>query len=253
MTNDKQLEDEYTAARQQVETVKNEYEQTQNEQKQTKVELDAKKADLETQIEQANQVIAEPRKQHRSLLSCRTRPRSTQEAAIRSQIDQKAAALDAQQKAAAEAAKNNGTSYTVTNGTGQFTWPVPSSHTISSTFRLPRPPDLRYNEAPLRHRHFRELRLDDRRRGLRHGPYRDLQLLIRQLCRHQPRQRYLDALRSHEQAWLLRRPVRVRRARPSAMSVPPAFPLVRTATLRSVSTATLLIRRPISKSCKSAQ
>jgi len=133
MTSDKQLEDAYAAARAQVEKVKNEYEQTQNEQKQTKVELDAKKADLEKQIEQANQVIANL-ESNIEAYKATYEAAEQQEAAIQTQIDQKAAALAAQQKAAEEAAKNNGTSYTPTNGTGQFTWPVPSSHTISSTF-----------------------------------------------------------------------------------------------------------------------
>ena len=133
MTNDKELEDKYTAARQEVETVKNEYEQTQNEQKQTKVELDAKKADLEAQIAQANQVIASLESNIEAFKQ-QYEAEETQEAAIRSQIDQQVAALEAQQRAAAEAAKKNGTSYTVTNGTGQFTWPVPASHTISSPF-----------------------------------------------------------------------------------------------------------------------
>lgn len=133
MTNDKQLEDAYAAAREEVEKVKNEYEQTQNEQKQTKVELDAKKADLEKQIQQANQVIANL-ETNIEAYKATYEAAEQQEAAIQTQIDQKAAALAAQQKAAEEAARNNGGSYTPTNGTGQFTWPVPSSHTISSTF-----------------------------------------------------------------------------------------------------------------------
>ena len=133
MTSDKQLEDAYAAAREQVEKVKNEYEQTQNEQKQTKIELDAKKADLEQQIAQATQVI-ENLESNIEAYKATYEAAEQQEAAIQTQIDQKAAELAAQQKAAAEAAKNNGTNYTPTNGTGQFTWTVPSSHTISSTF-----------------------------------------------------------------------------------------------------------------------
>ena len=133
MTSDKELEDNYAAARQQVETVKNEYEQTQNDQKQTKVELDAKKADLEQQISDATQLISslesniEAYKQQYDA-------EEQQEASIRNQIAAQVAALEAQQKAAAEAAKKNGTTVTITNGTGQFTWPVPASHTISSPF-----------------------------------------------------------------------------------------------------------------------
>ena len=133
MTSDKELEDNYAAARQQVETVKNEYEQTQNDQKQTKVELDAKKADLEQQISDATQLISslesniEAYKQQYDA-------EEQQEASIRNQIAAQVAALEAQQKAAAEAAKKNGTTVAITNGTGQFTWPVPASHTISSTF-----------------------------------------------------------------------------------------------------------------------
>lgn len=133
MTNDKQLEDAYTAAREQVEKVKSEYEQTQNEQKQTRVELDAKKADLEQQIERASEVI-EKLQSNIEAYKAQYDAAEQQEAAIQNQIDKQVAALEAQQRAAAEAAKKNGTSYTPTNGTGQFTWPVPASHTISSPF-----------------------------------------------------------------------------------------------------------------------
>ncbi|MGI5979537.1 MAG: murein hydrolase activator EnvC family protein [Oscillospiraceae bacterium] len=128
MTSDKELEDKYTAARKEVETVKNEYEQTQNAQKQTKVELDAKKADLEAQIAQANQVIADLESNIEAYKQ-QYEAEEAREAAIRSQIDKQVAEFEAQQKAAAQ----NGTG-TITNGTGQFTWPVPASRTISSSF-----------------------------------------------------------------------------------------------------------------------
>lgn len=133
MTSDKELEDSYTAARQKVETVKNEYEQTQNEQKQTKVELDAKKADLEQQITEATQLISNLESNIDSYKQ-QYDAEEQQEAAIRNQIASQVAALEAQQKAAAAAAQKNGTTVAITNGTGQFTWPVPSSHTISSSF-----------------------------------------------------------------------------------------------------------------------
>ncbi len=133
MTSDKQLEDSYTAARQKVETVKNEYEQTQNEQKQTKVELDAKKSELEQQISKATALISSL-ESNIDAYKQQYEAEEQQEASIRNQIAAQVAALEAQQKAAAEAAKKNGTTVAITNGTGQFTWPVPASHTISSTF-----------------------------------------------------------------------------------------------------------------------
>lgn len=133
MTSDKELEDAYAAARQKVESVKNEYEQTQSEQKQTKIELDAKKADLQQQIANATQLITNLESNIDAYKS-QYEAEQQQEAEIRNQIAAKVAALEAQQKAAAETAKKNGTTTTVTNGTGQFTWPVPASHTISSPF-----------------------------------------------------------------------------------------------------------------------
>lgn len=133
MTSDKELEDAYAAARQKVESVKNEYEQTQSEQKQTKIELDAKKADLQQQIANATQLITNL-ESNIDAYKAQYEAEQQQEAEIRNQIAAKVAALEAQQKAAAEAAKKNGTTAPITNGTGQFTWPVPASHTISSPF-----------------------------------------------------------------------------------------------------------------------
>ncbi len=127
MKYDKALEEKYIAARKNVEVVKAEYEATQEEQKETRIELAEKKAELEKQIEEANKVIANLEK---DIAKYKTEyaTNDSQEASIRSQLDKKIAELEAQQKAA----QNAGGS--VTTGTGNFMWPVPSCTTISSGF-----------------------------------------------------------------------------------------------------------------------
>ena len=127
MKYDKDLENAYIAARENVETVKAEYEATLAEQEGKKVELEEKKAELEKQIVEAEAVIASLEKDIEKYKT-EYAANDSQEAAIRSQIDAAVAALEKQQK---EQAAQGGT---VVKGTGQFTWPVPSCTTTGSGF-----------------------------------------------------------------------------------------------------------------------
>lgn len=127
MKYDKDLENAYIAARENVEIVKAEYEATLVEQEDKKVELEEKKAELEKQIVEAEAVIASLEKDIEKYKT-EYAANESQESAIRSQIDAAVAALEKQQK---EAAAQGGT---VVKGTGQFTWPVPSCTSIGSGF-----------------------------------------------------------------------------------------------------------------------
>jgi len=124
MQYDNNLENSYITAVQQEAKDKADYEATQEEQKSTRVELQTKKTELEAQIAAANEVIAGLEKnisEYKSEYDANT----SQEKAIQNQITQKVAELEKQQKAQ---------SGTVVKGTGSWTWPVPSSSTISSPF-----------------------------------------------------------------------------------------------------------------------
>lgn len=127
MKYDKDLENAYIAARENVEKVKAEYEATLAEQEAKKAELEEKKEELEKQILEAEAVIASLEKDIEKYKS-EYAANESQEAAIRSQIDSAVAALEKQQK---EQAANGGT---VVSGSGQFTWPIPSCTTIGSGF-----------------------------------------------------------------------------------------------------------------------
>ena len=127
MKYDKDLENAYIAARENVETVKAEYEATLAEQEDKKVELEEKKAELEKQIVEAEAVIASLEKDIEKYKT-EYAANESQEAAIRSQIDAAVAALEKQQKEAAAAGAS------VVKGTGQFVWPVPSCTSIGSGF-----------------------------------------------------------------------------------------------------------------------
>ncbi len=129
MNHDKQLEDAYIVARENVETVKAEYEATQAEQEETKVQLEAKKAELEQQIDAATLVIADLDKDIESLKK-EYEANNSQEEAIRSQIDAKIAELEKQQQQQQQ--QGNGGSYPT--GSGTFSWPTPGYTSVSSPF-----------------------------------------------------------------------------------------------------------------------
>jgi len=124
MQYDNNLENSYITAVQQETKDKADYEATQEEQKSTRVELQDKKTELEAQIAAANEVIAELEK-NISEYKSEYDTNASQEKAIQNQITQKVAELEKQQQ------QQGGTAV---KGTGSWTWPVPSSSTISSPF-----------------------------------------------------------------------------------------------------------------------
>ncbi|MEA4894425.1 MAG: peptidoglycan DD-metalloendopeptidase family protein [Oscillospiraceae bacterium] len=129
MQYDKDLENKYIAATQKVAEVKAQYEETLKEQQDKKTELEARKAELEQQIAEAEAVIANLEKDIEKYKT-EYEANDSQEAAIRSQIDQKVAELQKQQE---EAIKNG---QTVVAGSGTLIWPVSGTSTanVSSGF-----------------------------------------------------------------------------------------------------------------------
>lgn len=127
MSYDKKLEDDYIAARENVEIVKAEYEETLKEQEAKKDELEEKKAQLEQQIAEAEKVIADLELDIAEYKEEYTK-NANAEAAIAAQIATAVAELEKQQ----EEAKKQG--QTVVSGSGTFMWPVPSCTTIGDGF-----------------------------------------------------------------------------------------------------------------------
>ncbi|MEG1459974.1 MAG: peptidoglycan DD-metalloendopeptidase family protein [Oscillospiraceae bacterium] len=140
MKYDKNLEDAYIAARENVEKVKAEYEETQAQQQETRKELEAKKADLETQIANAVQLIT-GLEADLEKYKAEEATNNAREAQIRASIDQKIAELERQQAAGGG---------TITPSTGQFTWPTPSCTSTGSGFGMRKHPifgDMRFHSG----------------------------------------------------------------------------------------------------------
>ena len=133
MKHDKELEESYIASRENVETVKAEYEATQEEQRETRVELEAKKKDLEAQIKAAEEIIAGLEADIAELEKEYTQ-NDANEAAIRSQLDQKIAQFEKEQEALRQQQLQQSGSTTVVTGTGAYTWPTPGYSTVTSPF-----------------------------------------------------------------------------------------------------------------------
>lgn len=135
MESDRELEDEYIAARENTEQVKAEYEATKTELEAKQAELRTEQEELEKDIEEATQLIlsleediANRREEYDAILAA--------EDEANARIDALVAELEAQ-RAAEEAAKNpgGGGGGSVT-GSGSFIWPCPSCTYITSRFGL---------------------------------------------------------------------------------------------------------------------
>ena len=158
MESDRQLEDEYIAAREEHERIQAEYEQVKEELEGKKAELEQEQAELERQIEEAYQLIAELQEdidnavaEWEKLLAAEddmTAHLNAVAAELARQREEARRAEEERRKAeeAANAGNNNGGSgggssggnsdsgsSTVT-GTGSFVWPVPSCYLITSRY-----------------------------------------------------------------------------------------------------------------------
>lgn len=142
MESDRELEDEYIAARENTEAVKADYEATKTELEGKQAVLRAEQEELEKDIEEAIQLIlsleediADKQAEYEAILAA--------EDAANARIDELVAELERQRAAeraaaaAAAAAANGGGGYSGgggVTGSGSFSWPCPSSTYITSRF-----------------------------------------------------------------------------------------------------------------------
>lgn len=136
MESDRQLEEDYIAARENTESVKAEYEQTRSQLEELKDQLKAEQIELEKDIEEAIQIILnlendlENRQaEYEAIMAA--------EDAANATIDKLVAELEAQRAAAAAAAAAaGGGGGGSANASGSFLWPVASYVYVSSRFGL---------------------------------------------------------------------------------------------------------------------
>ena len=145
MRYDKDLEEHYMSAREDVETIKRSYEETQLQQEELVRELDTKKTELDGMIDAANKLMLNIDKQSddaQAEYDAIAKIRSDTEAELNALV-KKLAEEEAARKAAEEAARraaqqqSGGTSYgggSSAVGNGGFTWPVPGCSLITSRF-----------------------------------------------------------------------------------------------------------------------
>ncbi len=137
MESDKQLEDEYIAARVNTEQVKADYEAYKVELEGKKEELDAERAELETSINEATaqleELNEELEKSGDELEKLKEKESKTEEL-----IDQKVKQLEEQKRreeearqAAAAAASSGGGYYGTVSGSGNFAWPCACTYITS--------------------------------------------------------------------------------------------------------------------------
>ena len=140
MRYDRDLEDHYMSAREDVETIKHSYEETQLQQEELVRELDLKKTELDGMITAANTLmlsIDEQSDNAQAEYDAIAKIRAESEAELDALV-KKLAEEEAARKAAEEAAKAqqsggySGGSSAVS--TGGFVWPVPSCSLITSRF-----------------------------------------------------------------------------------------------------------------------
>jgi murein DD-endopeptidase MepM/ murein hydrolase activator NlpD len=141
MSYDKELEEQYIAARHNVERLKAEYEETQREQEEHRTELLDKKAQLEEQIQAAYEMI-EALEDDIDVYTKAFDENEAEEREVQKQIDTMVQQLKEQEAAAAAAAAaanqnqcgSNGGSTANAVGSGTFIWPTPSCYYVSSPY-----------------------------------------------------------------------------------------------------------------------
>ena len=131
MESDRELEDQYIAARENTEAVKAEYEGIKTELEAKQAELKAEQQELERQIEEAYQMLAEVEADIANNLEAYEQMEAAEREASAA-FDALAAELEAQRLAAQQQAQGGGGSSIV--GTGQFAWPTPSTSLITSYY-----------------------------------------------------------------------------------------------------------------------
>lgn len=133
MESDKELEDEYIAARENTEAVKADYESTRTELGAIQDQLRAEQEELENDIEEAIQVILDLESDLESRQAEYDAIMAAEDAA-NATIDKLVAELEAQRAAAAAVGSGGGGGSA--NASGSFLWPVASYVYVSSRFGL---------------------------------------------------------------------------------------------------------------------
>lgn len=134
MESDRELEDEYIAARENTEQVKAEYEAVKEELEAKQAELRAEQEELEKDIEEATALILSLEEDIANRQAEYDAIRAAEDEA-NARIDELVAELE-RQRAAEEAARNPGGSGGAAVGNGNFIWPCPSCTYITSRFGL---------------------------------------------------------------------------------------------------------------------
>ena len=141
---DKALEEEYMAAREDVESIKKSYEEVRHEQELLQKELDTKQAELDAQVEAAYTMIADietlsddAQAEYDAIAEEEAKAEETLQEAIRKRAAEEAAknaANNANSGAASGGASGGGTSGGSATSLSDLQWPVPSCTLITSRF-----------------------------------------------------------------------------------------------------------------------
>ena len=141
---DKALEEEYMAAREDVESIKKSYEEVRHEQELLQKELDTKQAELDAQVEAAYTMIADietlsddAQAEYDAIAEEEAKAEETLQEAIRKRAAEEAAknaANNANSGAASGGASGGGTSGGSATSLSNLQWPVPSCTLITSRF-----------------------------------------------------------------------------------------------------------------------
>ena len=141
---DKALEEEYMAAREDVESIKKSYEEARHEQELLQKELDTKQAELDAQVEAAYTMIADietlsddAQAEYEAIAEAEAEAEETLQEAIRKRAAEEAAknaANNANSGAASGGASGGGTSGGSATSLSDLQWPVPSCTLITSRF-----------------------------------------------------------------------------------------------------------------------
>ena len=141
---DKALEEEYMAAREDVESIKKSYEEARHEQELLQKELDTKQAELDAQVEAAYTMIADietlsddAQAEYEAIAEAEAEAEETLQEAIRKRAAEEAAknaANNANSGGASGGASGGGTSGGSATSLSDLQWPVPSCTLITSRF-----------------------------------------------------------------------------------------------------------------------
>lgn len=141
---DKALEEEYMAAREDVESIKKSYEEVRHEQELLQKELDTKQAELDAQVEAAYTMIADietlsddAQAEYDAIAEEEAKAEETLQEAIRKRAAEEAAknaANNANSGGASGGASGGGTSGGSATSLSDLQWPVPSCTLITSRF-----------------------------------------------------------------------------------------------------------------------